>query len=265
MVPAIFFGISISFAVECAGLRYCLQFESNEISSAAIHGADNYLMEKTVTNFFYPYLLDYSRPDVEQIAILVVAFLTAILISAEGQGFVATFLGGSREHLKDRLHFNVFMHLSVPGTINFFVAGFGWARELKVDTGSFRNYPKLYPVVSHLAGPLANFLLANIAASLAWILARYGFEDKVFTTIVVVNITMAVYGLIPVPPLPGFAVLNSFLPSGQAGDQLREVMKQYGPYLIIASFFVFRITVWGGADSLFTPVVKYLVSLILVL
>jgi hypothetical protein len=214
-------------------------------------------------DFFLPYLINYSHPVVEDIAIFSVAMLTAIIVSAEGQAFIATLLGDSRSGAKDRFHFNVFMHMSVLGTLNFFIAGFGWAKEISIDTNNFKKYPRLFLLISRISGPLANLLMANIAASLAWILNTYGFEDKVFSSIVVVNVTMAIYGLIMMPPLPGAGFLFALMPSGRKFEKLKKTVCTFGPYLIVASFLLIRLSGWEGVSSFFNPIVGTISSFIL--
>lgn len=214
-------------------------------------------------DFFLPYLINYSQPVVEDIAIFCVAMLTAIIVSAEGQAFVATLLGDSRIGAKDRFHFNVFMHMSVLGTLNFFIAGFGWAKEINIDTKRFKNHPRLFLLLSRISGPLANLLMANIAASLAWILGTYGFEDRVFSTIVVVNVTMAIYGLIMMPPLPGSGILFAFMPNGHNFEKVKKAVCTFGPYLIVASFLLIRLSGWEGISSFFNPIVSAISAFIL--
>ncbi len=210
-----------------------------------------------MSDFYFPYLLNYAQPDVEQFVILGVAFLTAILVSAEGQGFAATLLGDARVKPKDRLHFNVFYHVSILGTLNFLVAGFGWCKEIDIDPGGFKKNPRLNLLMSRLAGPISNLLMANIAASLAWILGRYDVEDKVFTTIVVVNVTMAIYNLIPLSPLPGAVIWKTLFPVGGVSQEIQDTLARFGPYFIILAFLLFRITGWDGLSSLLTPLVEF--------
>ena len=214
-------------------------------------------------DFYLPYLINYSHLVVEDVVIFCVAILTAIIVSAEGQAFAATLLGDSRQGAKDRFHFNVFMHMSVLGTLNFFIAGFGWAKEIGVDTGKFKNFPRLFLVLSRIAGPLANFMMANIAASLSWLLGKYNFEDQVFSTIVVVNVTMGVYGLIIIPPLPGSALLMAILPNSQFIEKIKKVLCLSGPYLIVGIFLLIRLSGWEGVSSLFNPIVAAITGFIL--
>lgn len=213
--------------------------------------------------FYLPYLLNYSQPVLEEIIIYCVAFLTAIIVSAEGQGFVATILGDSKPGRKDRHHFNVFMHMSLLGTLNFFIAGFGWAKEIEIDSANFKKYPRLFLILSRLAGPVFNLLLANIAASLSWILGRWGFDDQVFSSIVVVNVTMAIYGLIMIPPLPGFAVVSAFLPAGEVVRKLKKNLYTIGPVLVVGIFLLIRLTGWQGVAVLFNPVVSAITTFVL--
>lgn len=216
-----------------------------------------------VSDFYLPYLLNYSQPVVDDIAIFCVAMLTAIIVNAEGQGFVATLLGDSKVGAKDRFHFNVFLHMTPLGTLNFFVAGFGWAKELQIDIENFKNYPRLYMVISRISGPLANLLMANIAASLTWILTNFGFVDKVFSTIVIVNVTMAVYGLIIIAPLPGSAILFALFPATPTFEKIKKTFTVVGPYLIVGLFLIIRLSGWEGVSEVFNPIVSGLASFIL--
>jgi hypothetical protein len=216
-----------------------------------------------MTDFHLPYFINYAQPVAEDIVIFCVAMLTAIMVSAEGQAFAATMLGDSRENPKDRLHFNVFLHMSVLGTINFFVAGFGWAKEIDIDATKFKNHPKLFLIISRMAGPFANLLMANIVASINWILGRYGVEDKVFSTIVVVNVTMAIYSLLVVPPLPGAAFIFAFFPHNSLFQNIKKYLCRIGPFVIVGVFLVVRLTGWTGISSVFTPVVDALAGAIL--
>lgn len=214
-------------------------------------------------DFNYPYLIDYSHLTAENTAIFCVAVFTAIMVSAEGQAFVATLLGDSRAGAKDRFHFNVFLHMSFLGTLNFLVAGFGWAKEMDIDTAKFKKHPRLFLLISRLSGPLANLLIANIAASLNWLIGIYSFEDKVFSTIVVVNVTVAVYSLIMIPPLPGSALLFVLFPDNDFFAKVKKYLGIIGPFLVIGIFGVARLSGWDGISSVFTPVVSALTKSIL--
>lgn len=214
-------------------------------------------------DFTFPYLVDYSHLVLEDAVIFCVAALAGIMVSAEGQAFVATLLGDSRAGAKDRFHYNAFLHMSVLGTLNFLVAGFGWAKEMDIDVTKFKNHPRLFLVIARVAGPLSNLLLANIAASLNWLLGTYGIEDKVFSTIAVVNVTMAVYGLLMIPPLPGSSLLFALFPNSNFFAKVKKNFIIAGPFIIICSFGAVRLSGWDGPSSVFTPVVATITKAIL--
>lgn len=213
-------------------------------------------------DIYYPYLLDYGHLNVEQAIIFAVSALLAVMVSAEGQAFMAALLGDARPGARDRFHYNVFLHMSLLGSLSFLVAGFGWSREMTVDSSRFKR-PRLGLLVSRLAGPLSNLLLASIAGSLNWILSTYGVVDQVFAMITVCNVTMAIYSLLPIPPLPGGVLLFVLLPQGQGIDALRRCLQALGPYLLLGFFAAVRLSEWSGLDNLLTPVVKSISKLIL--
>jgi hypothetical protein len=227
------------------------------------HAASTNHKETTILDFYLPYLIDYTHLTVEGFVVFCVAALTAIMVSAEGQALAATLFGDIRSGAKDRFHFNVFLHMSVLGTLNFLVAGFGWAKQIDIDTTRFKNHPRLFLIFARVAGPLANLLLANIAASLNWLIDTYGFEDKVFSMIAVVNVTMAVYGLLIVPPLPGSALLYAFFPGSVFFVETRKFLECLGPYLILGTFGAIRMSGWDGLNSVFTPIVAVITKTIL--
>ncbi|MFH0780747.1 MAG: hypothetical protein V2B20_02200 [Pseudomonadota bacterium] len=214
-------------------------------------------------DFNFPYLVDYSHFVLEDAVIFCVAALAGIMVCAEGQAFVATLLGDSRVGAKDRFHYNVFLHMSVLGTLNFLVAGFGWSREMDIDETKFKNHPRLFLVIARVAGPLSNLLLANIAASLSWLIGTFELEDKVFSTIAVVNVTMAVYGLLMVPPLPGSGLLFALFPNNDFFAKVKKNFRIVGPFIIIGTFGAVRLSGWDGLSSVFTPIVSAITKAIL--
>lgn len=193
-----------------------------------------------------PFVLSYPGSPVDDIAVFCVAVLVAVTVSAESQGFAATFLGDRQSGGGRRFHFNCFLHLDLLGTLCFFVAGFGWARGVEIDAGQFKH-PRLYLVLSRLAGPLGNFLAASIAASILAMLGSLGYEDKTFSALVVVNLMTAIYGCICVYPLPGWSIPAVLLPGFRGGETLVRYCRVGGPFLLIAWFFVARLS---GRDPL---------------
>lgn len=215
------------------------------------------------SDFYLPYLVNYSQPVPEQIVILIVSMLVAVLVSAEAQAMMATILGDVRRGATDRLHFNVFMHLSLLGTLNFFIAGFAWPKEIEINSARLKGNPRLLLLLCRLAGPVANLLMANIAASLTWILGRWDFDDQVFSSMAVVNVTMAIYGLLLIPPLPGASLLYAFFP-GDPGrfDRWKKIYRQAGPFIILIGFLLIRLSGWDGISAFISPIVLSILGFI---
>ena len=161
--------------------------------------------------FSAPYCLDLTRIRFDDMVSFIVGVLIAVTVHAEAQAFAATFLGDAQADNPGRFHFNPLLHLDILGAICFLAAGFGWPRPVQMNPERFSR-PRLYTLLAWLAGPLANFLMASIAGSVIWLFKHYGVEDRVFGMVMAVNLTMAVYQLLPIPPLAGSAIWPALFP-----------------------------------------------------
>jgi Zn-dependent protease len=206
-----------------------------------------------------PYIPDLGHFAIDTFTTFVVSALLAIMINAEAQAFMAAGLGDIRPDARDRLHFNAFLHLDILGGICYLVAGFGWPKPLDIDPGKFR-YPRLYTVLVRLAGPLANILLANIAASLVFAVNFINIDPVVFMMVLGVNVTTAVYNLIPLPPLAAYSLVSIWIPQESQG--LKKILQFSGPFLIVAIFLIERITGVGIISPYLNPLVREMVRLI---
>jgi Zn-dependent protease len=203
-----------------------------------------------------PYIPDFHNLQIDAIAVFVVSALLAIMINAEAQAFIAALLGDARPDAKDRFHFNAFLHLDVLGSICFFVGGFGWPRPIDIDPDKFK-YPRTFTVIARLAGPVANILLANIAASLVFAVKFINIDPVVFLMVLGVNITVAIYNLIPLPPLFAYSFISIWLPQESQG--LKRMLQISGPFIIVAIFLIERITGVGIISPYLNPLVREVV------
>lgn len=202
-----------------------------------------------------PYVIAPETMAVDAVTTFVVAVLLACMVNAEAQAFASTLLGDRRVGAKDRFNFNVFLHLSVLGSICYLVGGFGWPRTMEVDRSKFA-YPRLYMALTRLAGPVANLLLAAIGASIVSIMRSLEWEPRVFLMIIGVNVTTAVYSLIPLPPLAVGSAVCEILPDEDG--RAKAILFLVGPYLIIALALLERITGQGILTPYFYPLIKIL-------
>lgn len=200
-----------------------------------------------------PFVPDITNLTLEPVIGFVLGALFAVLFNAEGQAFMATSLGDHRVGAKDRFHFNAFLHLDLWGSIAFLVAGFGWPRRIDVDSSKFQH-PKLFTIITRLSGPVANLLFAGIMASMVHIvMTLMELSPHIFLGVVAVNVTVAIYNLIPLPPLALGTIWVELLPESQA--QLKKYLLQAGPMLLVALLLVDRIYQLGIFSGYLNPLV----------
>jgi hypothetical protein len=201
-----------------------------------------------------PYIPHLNMPFDVGVAFVVSALL-AVMINNEAQAFMATLLGDSRRDAKDRFHFNVFLHLSLPGSICYLLAGFGWPKPIDLDSSKFA-YPRLFTVIVRFTGAIANLFVANIAASIILAFKFLETELMVFLMVAGVNITTAVYHLIPLPPLAAGSLITIWIP--QTSPLVKRVLYYSGSALILAIFLAERLLGVGLVSPILNPLVQSL-------
>lgn len=199
-----------------------------------------------------PFVIDFNNLALDAVVVFCISIFLAVMINAEAQAWMATTLGDARPDAKDRFHFNFFRHLGILGTISFFVGGFGWPKHVDIDSSKFR-YPRLYTFFTRLAGPIANLLLAGIAGSMVVFGKFIDLDPRVFFMVIGVNVTTAVYNLLPIPPLLGGVGITSFIP--KRFQELEKVIASQGPFIIIALFLFERVTHTGIVSPYLNPIV----------
>lgn len=146
------------------------------------------------------------------------ATIIAIPFHEAGHALASYILGDDTAKKQGRLSLNPFAHFDLLGTLCMVFAGVGWARPVSTDPSRFK-YPKLGMALTALAGPVANLLLAYIAMVI-WKLMYYWapvnnatiFITMLLRYIVLMDIGLAMFNLIPIPPLDGSRVLLMVLP-----------------------------------------------------
>lgn len=199
-----------------------------------------------------PFFIDPQHLAVDALTSFCVSVLVAVTINAEAQAFVATFLGDSRTGDSRRFSFNCLMHLSLLGTICYLVGGFGWPRTVDVDSSKFKR-PRSYLVITRMAGLIANLLLASIVGSIVMIMKAVNSDPRVFLMLVGVNVTTAIYNLIPLPPLAAGVLVQELIPPGFA--TVRQIFRLAGPFLILALALLERLQPGGIIGPYLNPLV----------
>lgn len=155
-----------------------------------------------------------------EIVALLGAFFMAITIHEFSHALVSYLLGDETAKNAGRLTLNPVSHLDPFGLLFLFVFGIGWAKPVPMNMYNFA-YPRFYAVLSALAGPLSNFILALVCMYLfKYIPLEFlGTNVASFITLflkssIQLNIMLGIFNLLPIPPLDGSHIINIFIPEG---------------------------------------------------
>lgn len=184
----------------------------------------------------------------------VIAIVLGITVHEFMHAYAATRLGDDTARLMGRLSLNPMAHLDPFGTLLIVLAGFGYGKPVPFNESRLRSALGVSGVA--LAGPFANLVLAFVCA----LPLRFGGADlpggaygRVLELIVFYNCVLAVFNLVPIPPLDGANVVYGLLPPQQ--KYTWRSYQQYGPILLLLLLFfgaqVLRTLVFGPALFLF--------------
>ncbi len=199
-----------------------------------------------------------------------IALLIAIPFHEAAHAWASNKLGDPTAKNHGRLSLNPAVHFDLLGAICMILVGFGWAKPVPISAQHRFKNPKRYMALSAAAGPLSNIILAFFfviiykiyfylmyfysLSSPSGYSQNFGiieFVDTVFITMILVNITLAVFNLLPVPPLDGSRIAMIFLPT-----KTYFAIMRYERYIMIALFAA----LWTG---FLDPVISFLVNNIL--
>ncbi len=207
--------------------------------------------------------------DIFILILILVIFLFSVVIHEVAHGQVAEYLGDPTARLAGRLTLNPIKHLDLMGSIivpgflilTSMVSGigviFGWAKPVPINPYNFRDQ-KYGSAKVAIAGPLANIALAVIFGLLIRFLSPFVSGEfyqslfSVFAYIVWINLLLAVFNLLPIPPLDGSHILFAFLPRDM--ENVKIFLAQYG--LLLLLFFIFFLFQW------ILPIINFLFYLI---
>lgn len=176
------------------------------------------------------------------IIVRAIVLLTAIPIHEAAHAYVADKMGDPTGRYMGRLTLNPTAHFDLLGSIAMLVAGIGWAKPVPVNPNNFKD-PKKGMAISAAAGPVSNLIVAAASLAIAKIIMYVGYEFGVntvlstlftiFNVMCSINISLAIFNLIPIPPFDGSRIFNYFLP-----DKFYFKVMEYEQYIVIGLLIV---------------------------
>ena len=190
----------------------------------------------------------------------------SVAIHEASHGYVADNLGDPTARLAGRLTLNPVKHLELFGSFIlplslWLLSGgsfiFGWAKPVPYNPYNLKN-PLSGGAKIAAAGPVSNLLVAGVLGVVLRLGLIYSFLSPLAAAllgiVIYTNILLAIFNLVPLPPLDGSKVLYAFLPKSEAGYRLAYFLERYGMILVI--FFIFF------GFGFIIPIINFLYSLI---
>lgn len=164
--------------------------------------------------------------------LLAAAIVISLCVHEFSHAFVAYKLGDPTAKLMGRMTLNPKAHLDPLGTIFLLIAGFGWGKPVPFNPLNLKN-PKRDSALISLAGPTSNFILAfllSLPLKLLHLSTQVGIGE-IFVVILILNLMLGFFNLIPLGPLDGNKVVAGFLPM-KLMIQWNE-MQRFGMYILL--------------------------------
>lgn len=181
------------------------------------------------------------------------AFLIALTIHELAHALTADRLGDPTPRSDGRISLNPLKHLDPYGALLFLVTGFGWAKPVVFDPYNLAH-PRRDGSLIALAGPASNLTVATLVALLIRFIPLLSPLDFILYPFVFINVSLAIFNLVPVSPLDGEKILAGLLPRDMAYE-FQTVMNRYGTIILI----VLLLPVFGRTSpiqSLISPIIS---------
>ena len=228
-------------------------------------------------------LLDLFTGGMDNFAINLLSFLIlfpALLLSLSAHefahGYAAYKQGDGYAKMMGRLSLNPLKHLDPIGTLLLFVCGFGWAKPVPIVPSNFKNGKKSMLIVS-FAGILTNIIIAFISVFFLYFLTfvvgimyRTGMAWQIFGTVIysffsylaIININLAVFNLLPIPPLDGYKIFRELFASKLGYTFFANIERYSNLIMIIIIVASSRLGIISGISGAVYSGLNYLMKLI---
>jgi len=188
---------------------------------------------------------------IQQVVVWILPVLFAITLHEAAHAWVAWLLGDVSAKLAGRVSINPIRHIDPIGTIlvpilvmliSHFTFVFGWAKPVMIDSSNFKK-PRRDIALSVAAGPSANIVMAllwAVALKIGLMLHPEVSRPALFLVLsaragIIINLLLAIFNLLPIPPLDGSKIVAMMLPAKQA--LIFEKIEPYGFFILLALLF----------------------------
>jgi len=200
--------------------------------------------------------------DTSLLIFSIIALIFSVIVHEVAHGYAAEWQGDPTPRAQKRLTLNPIPHLDLFGSIIVPIllvisgAGFivGWAKPVQFNPAYFRN-KKWGAVLVAMAGPLANITIAIALAVILRFVPLSLIVTELLQTVVYINVLLAVFNLIPIPPLDGHYILFALLPRGMTSERIKHFLTRYGFIL----FLILILFLW----KFIQPIVNFLYTVLI--
>lgn len=178
----------------------------------------------------------YGYKNMSEIVLSFIAIIVSLTIHEYSHGLASTAQGDDTPRLYGRLTLNPLAHIDPMGLVSLFLFRFGWAKPVPISSRNYKN-PRIGIVLTSAAGPLSNLILAFFS-----LLSLYLFKVQsaeliyFFQNLIFLNIGLAVFNLIPIPPLDGSKILAETL-GGAVSEFIYKIERAGMVILMLALWF----------------------------
>jgi Zn-dependent protease len=192
--------------------------------------------------------------------------LFAIILHEMAHAYTSFFLGDPTPKETGRLTPNPLKHIDVFGLVCMFLFRIGWAKPVRINSEYYKNRRVGIFLVA-LAGPLMNFILAILSLISATLLYKFGYSfvttnvlgdliSYLLQYFAMINISLGIFNLIPIPPLDGSRIVGSFLSANAYIGYMK--VERYGFYIVFGILTLDRIlSMVTGNPTLFSQALEF--------
>ena len=198
------------------------------------------------------------RLPLEVLVLLIPVLLFALVFHEFSHGWVANKLGDPTAKYAGRLTLNPMVHLDILGSLMILFVGFGWAKPVPVDSRYLVN-PRIDMMKIAFAGPAANLLLALIAGTIIRITGYMGVLTSMLIMFTQINIMLAVFNMIPIPPLDGSQIFSGLMVRHNPDIVMK--LQMYGPQILMGLILFGMFTSFSPIWMIISPFVNFFMFL----